>query len=95
MSCQIIFNSNTIELTVHISCYFLELTLCYVQYFLLQKCIENNLNCESKLATKNCLIGVDKRVEIHQALQSYFSFLVQFFIGKLLVKYLVNLNPDQ
>ena len=49
MSCQIIFNSNTIELTVHISCYFLELTLCYVQYFLLQKCTENNLNCELNL----------------------------------------------
>ena len=30
MSCPIIFNSNTIELTVHTSCYWgLRLTLCY------------------------------------------------------------------
>ena len=29
MSCPIIFNSNTIELTVHTFCYCLELTLCY------------------------------------------------------------------
>ena len=29
MLCPIIFNSNTIELTVHTSCYCLELTLCY------------------------------------------------------------------
>ena len=29
MSYPIIFNSNTIKLPIHTSCYFLELTLCY------------------------------------------------------------------
>ena len=34
MSCPIIFNSNTIELTVHTSCYLgLRLTLCYRDWF--------------------------------------------------------------
>ena len=30
MSCPVIFNSNTIELTMHTSYYCLELTLCYL-----------------------------------------------------------------
>ena len=39
MSCPIIFNSNTIELTMHTSCYYgLRLTLCY--------CFRKNLSVE-------------------------------------------------
>ena len=72
MLCPIIFNGNTIEITVHTSCYLgLKLTLCYSSYFVLYyyhwiyaSCFVQDRACSfsrsSELEAQNLMFSVKK-----------------------------------